>query len=173
MKDTVRESVFDLVGGWMAGRHAFDLFAGSGAIGLEALSRGASEATLIERHFPTAKIIQQNIDSLGVADRATVITSDTFFWARKFLARPQSFPAEPWAVFCSPPYELYVSREAEMLELIRGLKSACPAESVIVVESDSRFDPGKLPDSGEWRVRQYAIATISVFRPAGANRPAP
>ncbi len=171
MKDNVRETVFNLVGGWMPGRHVFDLFAGSGALGLEALSRGAAHATLIERHFPTARIITENIATLGANERATVVTSDTFFWTRQFLSDSCDRPTLPWAVFCSPPYEFYVSRKQEMLDLIGGLKSACPPESVIVIESDSRFDPAELPNPTDWRVRKYAIATISVHRPVGANRP--
>ena len=171
MKDNVRETVFNLVGGWMPGRHVFDLFAGSGAIGLEALSRGASHATLIERHFPTARIIEENIAMLNAGDRATVVTSDTFFWSRQFLSDSAERPSQAWAIFCSPPYEFYVSRKQEMLDLIAGLKSASPPDSVIVVESDSRFNTSELPDPAEWRSRTYAIATISVFRPAGVNRP--
>ena len=171
MKDTVRESVFNLVGGWMKGRMAIDLFAGSGAIGLEAVSRGASSAILIERHFPTAELIRKNVEALGLGDRASVVASDTFFWARRFLASGSSLPAVPWAVFCSPPYEFYVSRTREMIELISQLKMASPPESVFVVESDFRFDPALLPDAGEWRVKDYAIARISVKRPKGENSP--
>jgi 16S rRNA (guanine966-N2)-methyltransferase len=173
MKDTVRESVFNLVGGWMKGRMAIDLFAGSGAIGLEAVSRGASSAILIERHFPTAELIRKNVETLGIASRASVVASDTFFWARRFLASNASVPPIPWAVFCSPPYDFYVSRTDEMVELIAGLKKASPPESVFVVESDSRLDPAMLPDASEWRVRDYAIARISVLRPKGNNSPLP
>src|SRR5437868_14777408 len=58
MKDRVREAVFNLLGPQIAGSHAIDLFAGTGALGLEAISRGASKATFIERHLPTAKLIE-------------------------------------------------------------------------------------------------------------------
>src|SRR4051794_22495694 len=60
MKDRVREAVFNLLGKQIAGSHAIDLFAGTGALGLEALSRGAARATFIERHFLTAKLIEEN-----------------------------------------------------------------------------------------------------------------
>ena len=66
MKDRVREAIFNLIGPAIRGKHAMDLFAGTGALGLEALSRGADRATFIEQHFPTAKIIRQNIAALGV-----------------------------------------------------------------------------------------------------------
>src|SRR5947207_6491605 len=54
MKDRVREAVFNLLGAQVAGTQAIDLFAGTGALGLEALSRGAAQATFIDRHLPTA-----------------------------------------------------------------------------------------------------------------------
>src|SRR6185369_13778531 len=55
MKDRVREAVFNLLGPGVKGSHAIDLFAGTGALGLEAISRGAAQATLIERHLPTSR----------------------------------------------------------------------------------------------------------------------
>ena len=61
MKHRVREAIFNLVGTAAEGRHAIDLFAGTGALGLEALSRGAAHATFIEKHVPTARVIEENI----------------------------------------------------------------------------------------------------------------
>src|SRR5262249_42961688 len=56
MKDRVREALFNLIGPNVRGMHAIDLFAGTGALGLEAISRGAAGATFIERHYPTAEL---------------------------------------------------------------------------------------------------------------------
>src|SRR5688572_20874387 len=82
MKDRVREAVFNLVGPRVVGKLAIDLFAGTGALGLEALSRGAAKAIFLERHFPTAGIIRRNAATLGVADQCSVLPADTFIWAR-------------------------------------------------------------------------------------------
>src|SRR4029453_14397542 len=60
MKDRVREAVFNLLGPGVQGAHALDLFAGTGALGLEAISRGAARATFLERHLPTCRLIEQN-----------------------------------------------------------------------------------------------------------------
>src|SRR5690606_19622515 len=111
-------------------RHALDLFAGTGALGLEALSRGAVHATFIERHVPTARVIEENIKSLGVEDQTTLLVTSAFLWGKRELANadfglriaesrdaaetqsairnPQS--AIPWLVFCSPPYAFFVDR---------------------------------------------------------------
>src|SRR5215468_6014297 len=73
MKDRVREAVFNLLGPQVAGNHAIDLFAGTGALGLEAISRGAAKSTFIERHLPTSNLIKRNAAALGVAEQINVV----------------------------------------------------------------------------------------------------
>jgi 16S rRNA (guanine966-N2)-methyltransferase len=159
MKDRVREAVFNLIGPGIAGKHAVDLFAGTGALGLEALSRGASRATLVERHFPTAGIAKENVVALGVAEQTEVVTADTFLWARD---HPTSDLA--WAVFCSPPYDFYHDRATEMIKLIGSLVDRAPPQSVVVVEADRRFDFQTLPHPDRWDVRSYPPAVIGLLR---------
>jgi 16S rRNA (guanine(966)-N(2))-methyltransferase RsmD len=158
MKDRVREAVFNLVGPRVVGRLAIDLFAGTGAIGLEALSRGASQAILLERHFPTAAIIRRNAATLGAADICSVLPADTFIWARRDL--PPDEPA--WLVFCSPPFEFYETRRDDMLRLLARLWEAAPAGSVFVVEADERFDFATLPQADLWDVRSYPPAVVGI-----------
>ncbi len=164
MKDDIREAVFNLVGGWASGKAAFDLFAGTGAIGLEAMSRGAARGFLIERHFPSVKIIKQNVVTLDPDMNVQVDASDTFFWVRKFLKNKDQWPSDPWIVFCSPPYDLYLSKTEPMLELIDGMLQASPEGSLLVVESDKRFNVERLPEHEKWTVREYTPAVISVFK---------
>jgi 16S rRNA (guanine966-N2)-methyltransferase len=159
MKDRVREAVFNLLGYTVVGKHAIDLFAGTGALGLEAVSRGAVRATLIERHFPTADLIHQSIAELGIQAPCTVVPGDTFIWYR----RQPDLGVAPWLVFCSPPYDFYVDRAADMLELLQGLAAAAPRESVMVVESDSRFDFQLLPSPDLWRIREYPPAVVGIW----------
>lgn len=158
MKDRTREAIFNLLGPAIKGMHAVDLFAGTGALGLEALSRGADKATFIERHVPTAKLIEQNTLTLGVEDRAQVHYADAFHWVRQ---GGYEFPL-PWAVFCSPPYDFYVDRRTEMLELIQTLVERMPANSVFVVESDERFTPELLPQPDLWDTRRYRPAVVHI-----------
>jgi 16S rRNA (guanine966-N2)-methyltransferase len=166
MKDNIREAVFNLVGGYIKGKAAFDLFAGTGAMGLEAISRGASRATLVERHFPTVKIIEANVQSLDDKLNVTVSAGDSFFWCRQFLKQPDTWPTEPWFVMCCPPYDFYVDRWDELNALITGMVDAAPAESVFLVESDNRFDPLLLPQSANWEVRHYTPARVAVLKKA-------
>ena len=153
MKDNIREALFNLIGGWIEGRHAIDLFAGTGAIGLEALSRGAHSATLIERHFPTARIIRDNIQALDPELPAEIVKSDTFFWVRQFVRPETKRPEMPWAVFCSPPWNLFHRRTEDIVTMIGQLIEVAPEGSVFVVESDDSFDPALLPCTDRWRVR--------------------
>jgi 16S rRNA (guanine966-N2)-methyltransferase len=160
MKDRVREAIFNLLGPSIAGMHALDLFAGTGALGFEAISRGAARATLIERHFPTAELIRRNAAALGIADRCEVVGSDTFFWVG------QRLPAftEPVAAFVSPPYDFYVERLQDMLSLIDTLVVRAAPGSALVVEADERFGFSRLPQAADWDVRAYPPAIVGVLR---------
>jgi 16S rRNA (guanine966-N2)-methyltransferase len=161
MKDRVREATFNLVGPSVKGKHAIDLFAGTGALGLEALSRGAAQATFIEQHYPTARTIRENAEMLGVTEVCQIVTADTFLWSQD---EDPATDAPPWLVFCSPPYAFYQDRIDEMLALIGGCIDHAPAESVIVVESDTEFDHEQLPQPDRWDSRKYSPAIVGVLR---------
>lgn len=166
MKDRVREAVFNLLGPSVEGKHALDLFAGTGALGLEAISRGAAAATLIEQHFPTAAVIRRNIAALGVQSQCEVVSGDVFLWAKRW---PATDP-RPWLVFCSPPYDFYNERLDDMLGLLGGLMATAPPQSIFVAESDARFDVGLLPDPLAWDIRVYAPAVIGICRKTERGR---
>lgn len=159
MKDRVREAVFNLLGPGVAGMHAIDLFAGTGALGLEALSRGAARATLIERHFPTARVIEQNAATLEVSDRVKVYKADTFLWARRL----PDLGDDPWIVFCSPPFAFYTDRKDDMLTLIGTLLDKAPPQSLFAVEADETFDMSQLPHAADWDIRTYPPAVIGIY----------
>ncbi len=159
MKDRLREAVFNLLGPAIKGKHAIDLFAGTGALALEALSRGAARATLVEQHHPTAEVIRQNVAMLGAEQVSAVVVGNVFIWFR----RNPVLGDAPWAVFCSPPYDFYVERADEINELIAGLIEAAPAKSLFVVEADARFDFETLPDPQAWDVRSYPPAVVGIL----------
>ncbi|MDP6442411.1 MAG: RsmD family RNA methyltransferase [Pirellulaceae bacterium] len=158
MKDRVREAVFNLVGPRIEGLHAIDLFAGTGAIVIEAISRGAASGTAFEQHFPTAALIETNARALGLDDRLEIVRGDTFYWVDQV-----EFPRDrPWVVFFSPPYAFYLSRQVEMCELISRFQSTAPVGSALVVESDTEFSPDALP-AGDWDVREYPPAQVALL----------
>lgn len=160
MKDRVREAVFNLLGPAVKGKHAIDLFAGTGALGLEAISRGAIGATLVERHFPTADLIRSNAKELGIEPLCTIAPANVLLWTKRLPPLPET----PWIVFCSPPYDFYVDQAETVLELLRKLIEQAPAESLFCVEADERFDFGLLPASEAWDVRRYPPAIVGVWQ---------
>jgi 16S rRNA (guanine966-N2)-methyltransferase len=163
MKQRVREAAFNLVGTRVIGTQVIDLFAGTGALTWEALSRGAHRATLVERHFPTARLIRENAVALNLADRIELVSGDAFIWGRQLATRPAlSSPEHPWLVFCSPPFDLYVSHTSEMLTLLQHVVDAAPALSVLVVEADERFEMASLPTSFVWDIRPYPPAVLAL-----------
>ncbi len=159
MKDRVREALFARLGAAVVGKHAIDLFAGTGALGLEALSRGAAQATFVEQHAVTAELIRQNIAALGVNEVSTVVHADAFYWARHIRLASQP----PWLAFVSPPYDFYADRAGDMIELIERLVTNSPPTSVIVVEADERFDFRLLPRPAEWSLREYPPAVVGIL----------
>lgn len=164
MKDRVREAVFNLIWPAAEGAVAIDLFAGTGALGLESLSRGAVAAWFVENNRPAAKAIRENVERLEIAACSQVVAADVFAWAAHALPGELAAVTEPWLVFCCPPYEYYASRGRELLQLLESLATAAPHGSTLVVESDQRFDTASLPASLDWDVRRYPPAVIGIGR---------
>ena len=94
----VREAWFDILQTSIPGARVLDLYAGSGALGLEALSRGAATCDFVERSKPALDALKANIESLGVGDRATIHRAD----AVRFVGRLASGPYD--VAFADPPY---------------------------------------------------------------------
>ncbi len=156
--DLVREAIFNILGEAVDGMLVVDLFAGTGAIGLEALSRGASRAIFVERNRDNAALIRRNIATLRYEDRATVICHDAYRWARAF---------EPdWSragrVFIDPPYSDYDDHPERVRKLLEGLLARLPDGSILAAESRIKLDDEVLPDLGAWDVRRYGGTQVAI-----------
>ena len=173
MKDRVREAVFNLLGPAVRDKRVLDLFAGTGALGLEALSRGAADAVLMEQHFPTVRCIRDNVAGLQLEASCRVIAGNTFVWKKRMNEHDwTALASRPWLVLCSPPYEFYVSRQEAMLDLLTDLHRWAPAGSLLVLEADSRFDFRLVHDFGTWDVREYPPAVVGILEiPQGETPP--
>ena len=127
--DRVREALFSILGERVQDARVLDLFAGSGALGIEALSRGAATATFVDKAAPAIRAVGTNLEALG-AD-ATVVRAE----ARRFLGGASRSGRSYDLVFLDPPYRLAT-------RLGRGLSEALPAVlapgAVAVAESDRR-----------------------------------
>ena len=145
--DRVREAWMSIVNPWLLGARVLDLFAGSGALGLEALSRGADSTDFVELNAKSLRTLRENIETLDAGDRATVHRSD----AVKFV---QTLEADRYDVaFADPPYgQGFAAQIAE-----RWL--AVPFAAVLGVEHSTRDE---MPGGGE--TRRYGTTAISFYR---------
>jgi 16S rRNA (guanine966-N2)-methyltransferase len=158
--DLVRESMFNILRRVVADRPVIDLFAGTGALGLEALSRGASHALFVERDRENAGLIRRNLATLRYEDRGAVVAADAYRWAKTF-APP---PGEPVVVFLDPPYRAIEEQAGKFRTLLADLVAKLPDDSVLVVESGRPFDADVevLPDLDAWDVRRYGGTYVAV-----------
>src|SRR5262245_55469275 len=166
--DFVRESLFNILGDLVAGREAVDLFAGTGALGLEALSRGARRAIFVERDRENVGLILRNIATLRYEDRASVRHADAYRWARSFEpAEPQ-----PLLIFLDPPYREFEIHPRFLNLMLKRLLEKLPPDSVIALEAGRILDDRILPDFEKWDIRRYGNTRIAL-RMLSASAPIP
>jgi 16S rRNA (guanine966-N2)-methyltransferase len=152
--EKVREAVFNILGS-VEGDHVLDLFAGSGALGIEALSRGAVHATFVEAARPALAVIRGNLRELGIEDRATLVPGDAVVSATRHEANA------PWRlVFVDPPY-----RSDLAVRAVLALPEArLAAGAVVVIEHDRHNTPpdalGSLLRTDQ---RRYGDTLVSFF----------
>ena len=151
MSERARQAVFNVIGSDVVGRGVWDLFAGSGALGLEALSRGAARTVFVERDPHVVRTLRATVNRLGYGGRVEVVRDDVFRW----IARRANWPAEPIVVFVAPPYALYRERLPLVVELWQTLAGRLPAGSVIVAQLARGTDERLLPADQRWDVRSY------------------
>ena len=151
--DRVREAVFSIVGS-VEGATVLDLFAGSGAMGLEALSRGAAHADFVERDARACRVIAENAAKLGLADSTQVIRGDAARVLRDAATRGTRYDL----VLVDAPYEEWPSLEAPLGEL---LPEALADGGLVVVETSSKIEP--VVPLALVTSRRYGSARITVF----------
>jgi len=147
----VREALFSILGNAIPGRVFFDIFAGTGVVGLEAVSRGASSARLIEKDPRQAADIQKYADQFGVADRVQVIKADVYRWAERWVPGGRA----PVNLFLSPPFPDLTEKADEFLTLVNTLLAKAPDESVLTIQAEDGFPLDRLPDLPAWDIRHY------------------
>lgn len=162
MKDRTRESVFNLLGGDLTGYWAIDLFAGTGALGFEAISRGAEHAVLLELSRPAITTVLANATRLRIADRVEIHNVDTLRWLKSFSLAPPKWSELPWVVFCCPPYRMWTTELDRLRDGLQQLRTASPVGSFFVVETEQDFDiAGQLP-GWDWDIRPYKPAKVGI-----------
>jgi 16S rRNA (guanine966-N2)-methyltransferase len=161
--DRAREGLFATVHsllGDLEGLRVADLYAGSGAVGLEALSRGAGHVLLVESAPRAAKVIRANIEALGLAG-AELVTDRV----ERLLRRTPPAPYD--LVFADPPYAVTAEAVGEMLETLRDEHWLTPG-ALVVLERATRGEPVVWPAGyAEDRARRYGEGTLWYGHAAG------
>jgi len=152
--EKVREALFNILGS-VEGDHVLDLFAGSGGLGIEALSRGAAHATFVDGGKTALTAVRANLKDLGLEARARVIAGDAVAQAARLV------PGTPWRiVFIDPPYATDLATRSVLALPVAHLAP----DAVIVIEHDRRNAPpdalGSLLRTDQ---RRYGDTMISLF----------
>lgn len=163
MKDRTREALFSRLGGKFDSGIAVDLFAGTGVLGFESLSRGATEAWLVELDSKAATDIRQTAKQLGFDTQAHVRCGDSFLLAEHIIQQLQQSPTpSPWLVFVCPPYALWQEQHDAMHQLLQRFCASAPEGSSIVCELEEKTPLEILPNNLEWDVRLYRPAQVAI-----------
>jgi 16S rRNA (guanine966-N2)-methyltransferase len=155
--DRVREAIFGVLGSLEAtagvsveGARVVDLFAGSGAMGIEALSRGAAAVTFVERDRAAVAAVRANLAATGLAGPGvTVVSSD----AERWLARGERSDL----ILCDPPYAYSAWPDL--------LAAMAPLTRLAVIETGGPMDLGPAWDA--LKIKRYGSTVVSIARPAG------
>jgi len=163
--DRVRESLFAIIEPRLDGASVLDLFAGTGILGIESLSRGARSATFVEVDRRVVSTLARTIGRLGIAGECTVRRGDVLRYLSRRPARNRFD-----VVFADPPYEAGLAERA--LELLGAWQGLAPF-ALVVVEHESRLD---LPEASGVLVRTrtegYGTTALDFYEARGAGAPA-
>ncbi len=133
--DRVKQALFDRL--WSMGAletaQGLDLFAGTGSLGIEALSRGVERVAFVERDRQARALLDRNLESLQLTDRATVLHVDAFGATHLSLLRA----TPPGLIFCDPPYQLVHDSPQRIAALIAALAPVAADDAVLVLRTDA------------------------------------
>jgi 16S rRNA (guanine(966)-N(2))-methyltransferase RsmD len=170
--DRLRETLFNVLGSAVSGARFLDIFAGTGAVGIEAISRGASEVVFIENHVPAATLIRKNLDSLGARVGATVLGVDALRGLEMLAANRKSGSSPFDFVFLDPPY----AATEEYTRVLRFLGSApfLAPDCIAIAEHRHSFElPARAGTLVRYRVLKQGDAALSFYRQSAGAVTAP
>ena len=167
--DRLRETLFNVLGELVSRSCFLDQFAGTGAVGIEALSRGAREAIFVEKHAPAVALIRKNLDSLEIRQGARILQQDAVQALQRLAEGPAPL-AKIDLLFFDPPYA-EKSQYAAVLSLL-GKSNLLAPNAVVIAEHLRTLD---LPDSfdklEQVRVLRQGDAALSFYRYRPPSQP--
>lgn len=155
MSERVRNAVFNSLADSVKGAYVLDAFAGTGAVGIEAISRGAKFTTFIERDRLAQKVLSENIEKLGISSKTKVVKASVSSWCDTYEG--QQFDL----IFADPPYH---DPQFSTVNKILGLLKP---NGLMVLSHTGRFESPTLPGVVVVDNRGYGDAAITFFRQEG------
>ena len=154
--DRAKQSVFDALTPHLPDAVVYDLFAGTGSLGLESLSRGCKHATFFESDPSALALLRKNIVTFNVADRGTIIRGDVFAWFAS-SAKPAQ-PAD--LVFLDPPYRFLTERPDDLQTLAEKIVSALLSPTGRIIFRHDRRDVLEFPMLRRVDLRDYGSMRV-------------
>jgi 16S rRNA (guanine966-N2)-methyltransferase len=161
--DRVRQSIFDILGQRMDGDRVLDLYAGTGALGLEGLSRGAESAVLVDQTAEASKLCRENADALGFGERVEVMKSRVEDAIALLAREGTAFTL----VLADPPYAERAC--ARILELLDASTLLAPAAKVMIEHSRRESAPDRVGRLVRTDSRRFGDTVASFYENSGAN----
>ncbi|MGZ4123658.1 MAG: 16S rRNA (guanine(966)-N(2))-methyltransferase RsmD [Tumebacillaceae bacterium] len=156
--DKVKESMFNIIGPYFEGGTALDLFAGTGSLGIEAISRGMEKAVFIDSDHKALSVIRENVMTLGLKDQAEIFKIDAKRALDSLAARGTRFDL----VFLDPPYKLTGLYE-ELITKLQALELVND-RAVIVAEHTADLElPEVIGKAVRWRLATYGEISIDFY----------
>jgi 16S rRNA (guanine966-N2)-methyltransferase len=156
--DRVREALFNILGAQIGGAAILDLFAGSGAVGLEALSRGARLAMFVEVHAPACRVIENNLRLCGLQEQATVWCDNVLKVLPTLKKQEQTFDV----IFLDPPYRATLVEDA--LQQLGDARLLSTDGQVIAEHFYKRELPERYGRLRRVRVARFGDVALSFYR---------
>ncbi|PKM82591.1 MAG: 16S rRNA (guanine(966)-N(2))-methyltransferase RsmD [Firmicutes bacterium HGW-Firmicutes-14] len=156
--DRIKESLFNIIGSLLPGTNFLDLFAGTGAIGIEAISRGANKAVFVEKNHRAVRVIKENLELTGLADRAEIYCSDVDRALETIAEGKQKFDI----IFLDPPYKK--DRAAAALKKLNEIKVSTQGGLVIVESGRTDVLPREEGIFRLIRQEKYGDTVLSFYR---------
>jgi 16S rRNA (guanine966-N2)-methyltransferase len=157
--DRVKQSLFDILRPY-ADQPVYDCFAGTGSLGIEALSRGAPSAVFFEQDGSALELLKKNLATLGLASRCRIEAGDIF--SRLASLSPPLLPQRPGRAFLDPPYRFLADRPGELAALAGSLGEHVAADGLIVFRHDADHAL-PLPGWQSAEVRDYGSMRLELL----------